>query len=117
MKDYRFVLENLYLCRGNKSGKNWLLYIEQLESNAPEEKFVEANTYKILLDLKKFLIGNLKKLVSFKTIRLLIEKFMIEYDEEYIGNIGNILFIIELLSNEDEYKDTLLMKELIRIFC
>lgn len=116
MQNYRHILEKLYEVRGKKSGKNWLLYITFLETNSPQERYTEQIPYITLINLKKFLLKNLKRMIHSSIIRNIIEKSIYNYDETYIGNIGNVLDIMELLDEDPEYSDSLLMKELKRIF-
>jgi hypothetical protein len=116
MVDYREVIEHLYQCRRTMSGRNWILYISELECNVNNEKYVELQPYIDILKLKRFLVNNSKKLISHKTIRKLIESSMRQYDENYFGNIGNIIEIIETLV-ECQYCDgEVLLEELKRIF-
>lgn len=116
MQDYRYILEKLYEYRGKKSGKNWLLYITFLETNSPQEKYIEQMPYIVVVNLKKFLLKNFKRMIHSSIIRNFIEKSIRFYDEEYIGNIGNILYIIESLDEDPIYNDSILMKEIKRIF-
>jgi len=116
MQDYRQILERLYEFRGKKSGKNWLIYITFLETNSSQERYIEQIPYITIINLKKFLLKNSKRMIHSSIIRNFIEKSIHNYDETYIGNIGNVLDIIDLLDEDPEYKDSSLMKELKRIF-
>ena len=116
MQNYRHILENLYEYRGKKSGKNWLLYINFLEANSPQDKYIEQAPYITLINLKKFLLKNFKRMIHSSIIRNFIEKSIHFYDEEYIGNIGNVLYVIDCLEEDPTVKDSLLMRELKRIF-
>lgn len=116
MLDYRYVLEGLYTFRGKKMGSNWLLYISELEAECPEEKYVEVGSYEMLLHIKKFLVKNKNKMISSSLIRREIEDAIHKYDESYMGYIGDLFYILEVLEEDEECRNSLLMKELKRIF-
>lgn len=116
MVDYRFVVETLYKYRGRKSGKNWLCFIDELEAIAPEERYVELRPYIDIIALKKHLVKNQKMLIHSNKIRKYIENSLRHYDEYYMGNIENILEIIELISEYENYDRVALLNELKRIF-
>lgn len=116
MQDYRNILESLYDFRGKKSGRNWLLYITELETNSPQEKYIELTAYTTFINLKKFLLKNSNKMIHSSIIRKIIEMSIHNYDEEYIGNIGNILFVLECLEEDEEIRTSILFKEVKRIF-
>ena len=55
-------------------------------------------------------------LIHSNKIRKYIENSLRHYDEYYIGNIENILEIIELISEYENYDRIALLNELKRIF-
>lgn len=116
MVDYREVVEELYKSRCKKSGNNWISYICDLESKANEERYVELNPYINILNLKRFLVNNKKKLISHNIIRKFIEPSIKQYDENYIGNIENIIDIVETLIACEYCDGDALLEELKRIF-
>lgn len=116
MLDYRYILERLYEFRGRKSGKNWLIHIDELESYAPHEKYVELKPYISLIKIKTMLVKNKKKMIHSSILRSYIEDGIHSYDEFYIGEIENLLYLIEYFSDDEEYKDSILLRELQRIF-
>ena len=116
MVDYREVVEELYKSRCKKSGNNWISYICDLESRANEERYVELNPYVNILNLKRFLINNKQKMISHKIIRKFIEPSIKQYDEDYIGNIENIIDVIETLIACEYCDGDALLEELKRIF-
>lgn len=116
MLDYRYILEKLYEFRGKKSGKNWLIYIDELEGSAPREKYVELNPYLNLIKIKNLLIKNKDKVLHSSFLRTHIEVGIKQYDDLYIGNIDNLLYLIDFFSEDENYKDDILLKELKAIF-
>ena len=68
MQDYRFILEKLYTYRGKMLGRNWLLYISEIESICPEEKYVEVGSYNMLIHIKKYLVKNKENFLFEKNI-------------------------------------------------
>ena len=67
-------------------------------------------------NLKYFLYLNLNKQVSYKSIRGLIENCVKNYDENYIGELDQLLYILEYYSEIPEYKENQLLKILSKIF-
>ena len=116
MKNYRILIENLYEMRSTKSGKKWLDYIHKQEKTLSEEKYIESNVFHTMENLKYFLYLNLNKQVSYKSIRGLIENCVKNYDENYIGELDQLLYILEYYSEIPEYKENQLLKILSKIF-
>lgn len=116
MKDYRKIIERVYAIRGRFSSKEWLHRITAIEIDTNDINYSELQAYEAFLKLKHFIISS-NKAVSHKQIRPIIKNILLDYDEDYIGKIGQVFTIIEHYSNfEKKCTDCELVDEIRKCF-
>lgn len=116
MKDYREILERITKERGRKSGRNWLLYISKAEQDSPDCKFSEKSAYYTYQKLRFFFVNNYTRMISGLIVRKMVYSKIRHYDENYVSDIDNLFYIIDLYRELDDYTREELLDNIEKIF-
>ena len=116
MKDYREILEEVTKERRCKSGRNWLVHILKIEKKGRDCRFSEKSAYYAFQNIKSFFLDNYTKMITGRTVRRIVYSSIKNYDENYVADIDNLLYIVDIYKEIDDCSKEEILNSIEKIF-